>query len=201
MTLEIALTACSMLLIIGLTPGPSTVRAATLSISAGVPTGLFFAVGVGVGYACVLLICSSLLNSSRSFGPNFEMFQRCAGIALVFWMSLKIILSKPSNESPFTVQAAGGAIWRAIILQFVNPKAWIAGFIVTEGATSGIGSGSLTWWVLPLLSFVILFLSVAVWALASGLLRPMMNSAFRFRAFHAAMGLCLMGTVVPAMSG
>lgn len=201
MTLDIVLTACSMLLIFGLTPGPSTVRAATISVSAGVPTGLLFAVGVGIGYACILLISGSLMETSRSVGPNFAKFQRLLGIALVVWMSFKIILSKPLSAQSLTVQAAGGTVWSAIVLQFVNPKAWIAGFIVMEGVTANADSGSLAWWILPLLCFAILFSSVAIWVLAGGLLRPMMSNAFRFRTFHATMGLCLLGTLVPAMSG
>ena len=82
----------------------------------------------------------------------------------------------------------------AFLLQWLNPKAWIAAAAGTALFAQAAVPHAL--WTFIGIYFVVCYASLALWAWAGGVLSPFLQQGKRMRGFNVMMGVLLCLTAV-----
>lgn len=104
------------------TPGPNNTVLMTLGLNYGFKKSLPFLAGIQTGIILVLAALALGLNAILEANPQILTWLRYAGFAYILYLSWRIIRS-PEVSQDFAFVPLG--YFKAVSLQFVNPKVWI----------------------------------------------------------------------------
>lgn len=113
------------------TPGPNTTLAAALAANHGLRHAMRFVLGVPVGWGLLLLACAAGLGGLLQALPWLRGAVKWAGLGYMLWLAWALAHSGRLAETQGTRFDVG--FWRAVLLQFVNIKAWMAALLVSAG--------------------------------------------------------------------
>jgi threonine/homoserine/homoserine lactone efflux protein len=110
------------------TPGPNNLMSMSNAGRLGFRKGMPFNLGVLAGFVIVMAACTLLCSLLSSVIPQIERPMRFAGAAYMLFLAWKTFKSTDG------VGEAGGAkgFWSGFLLQFVNPKIYVYGFVSME---------------------------------------------------------------------
>jgi threonine/homoserine/homoserine lactone efflux protein len=169
-----------------ISPGPVNLVALTTGLNNGFRFALPFVSGAAVGFALLLLALGLGVGSIASSYPLFLSVLGYGGSIFIFYMGYKITTADLTvNQTSKT----SSSFVHGVVLQWLNPKAWIAG-------VAGIGAFELEE-LYPLLQFVttyfiICYASIACWALVGEKMNLVLNQATKLKIFNVVMGSLLM---------
>jgi threonine/homoserine/homoserine lactone efflux protein len=169
-----------------ISPGPVNLVALTTGLNNGFRFALPFVSGAAVGFALLLLALGLGVGSIASSYPLFLSVLGYGGSIFIFYMGYKIATADLTvNQTSKT----SSSFVHGVVLQWLNPKAWIAG-------VAGIGAFELEE-LYPLLQFVITYFvicyaSIACWALVGEKMNLVLNQATKLKIFNVVMGSLLM---------
>lgn len=189
MTLVIAMFLFS--LIMSITPGLVNMIILSSGINHGIKTTIPYVSGATIGFTFLLLFIGFGFSKFINAYPFFLTYLAIAGSIYIIYMGYKIACSKPEmgirkNNIP--------KFHEGFLLQWINPKAWIA-------CVSGVSIFSSSNSYKPLLTFsmiyfVICYLSLGVWAILGEKVSHLLKNQFRLRFFNFILGLMLMITAI-----
>lgn len=193
---------CLFAMVGAVSPGPVNVVAAYAGIRYGWFRASEHVLGASVAYALVVLICGLSLSQIADYVPAISPLIRWAGCGYLIWLVVKIFrapfldLSGPLSapEKQLFIQGS--------LLQILNPKAWI---FASSGVSLYVLNQTVTsnalWWFC-LVSLIVCFVGVGVWAVVGQLLRCWLSSPARQKLFHYGLAAMLCVSVVTiAMDG
>lgn len=194
MSAEQAAAFAAFALVAAITPGPSNVMLTATGAAAGVRGGLPCLLGVATGMASMMLVVSLGLGALVLDEPRVLAALRWGGAVLLLWLAWKIATATSADSE---AEARPIGFLDAATFQWLNPKSWL----VSAGAAAtyfNAGAGS------PLaqaLAIAALFFAVALpacflWLAFGAAMRRLLGEPRRRRAFNAAMGALLAGSVV-----
>ena len=184
--MAVFLAMCIYSLSMSISPGPVNLVALTTGLNNGFRFALPFVSGAAVGFALLLLALGLGVGSIASSYPLFLSVLGYGGSIYIFYMGYKITTADLSvNQTSKT----SSSFVHGVVLQWLNPKAWIAG-------VAGIGAFELEE-LYPLLQFVITYFvicyaSIACWALVGEKMNLVLNQATKIKTFNVVMGSLLM---------
>lgn len=188
---SILLTMSAFALSMSISPGPVNMVIVASGAHHGVWRTLPFVSGATLGFTALLLFIGFWFGRVMEHYPVFFKYLGVAGCLFIGYVGYKIALAAPDlsiehKETPRFIQG--------VLLQWLNPKAWIA-------CASGIAlfahdhkPASLL--VFAMLYCVICYGSLTVWAVLGDKASRLLNSPSRIRAFNTTMGALLMGTAI-----
>lgn len=187
MTLLLAMFSFS--LVMSITPGPVNMIILSSGINYGVKRTIPYVSGATVGFILLLLFIGFGFSQFIKAYPFFLTYLAIVGSLYIIYMGYKIASSKPELEIS---KKNTPKFYQGFLLQWINPKAWIA-------CVSGVSIFSSVNTYGPFLKFTIIYflvcyISLGAWAILGDKISYLLKDHLRLRLFNFTMGLLLMIT-------
>lgn len=173
-----------------ITPGPVNILILSSGVHYGFRPSLRLVFGATSGFCLLLLLIGLGLHELLVIFPNLTTVIQWAGVAFLLFMAFK--LATTSGELGKTRADKGPSMITGALLQWVNPKAWLAA-VAGMGAYAANGAPALVW-EFTVLYFAVCFASVACWAYTGAFLGRFLNDAAHIRLFNRIMALLLVAS-------
>ncbi|KIF95441.1 LysE family translocator [Enterobacter cloacae] len=170
-------------LTMSISPGPVNMVIISSGASYGFRKTFPFVSGATIGFTLLLIVIGFGFYTTIEKYPFFFKYLNVAGSAFIIYVGYKIASSRP--ELSLTNSEAPGFI-QGFLLQWLNPKAWIA-------CASGVvlfsePSNNVSLIIFIMIYFFVCYLSLAAWAFLGKNVSKLLNSIGRIRAFNFCMG-------------
>ncbi|WP_419799889.1 LysE family translocator [Terasakiella sp.] len=139
MTLFLAMTSFAMAL--SISPGPVNMVTLVSGVNNGVMRTLPFVIGACVGFTALLYMTGVGTGALLQNYPRAMDILHFGGTAFIFYMGVRIAFAKGSLEKS---QARLPKFYEGFLLQWLNPKAWIACLSGIGAFASGENEANLT---------------------------------------------------------
>jgi len=189
MSLILAMSAFA--LVMSVTPGPVNIVTLTSGANYGVARTLPFVSGATVGFTALLLVLGLGAAQLLESAPDLMRLIGALGAAFILYMAFKLVtadgaLSESNGKRPgFT---------DGVLMQWLNPKAWIACVSGIAAFTTQNDFSSLA--LFCTLYFFICYAGVGVWAVIGRQAQFLIRSETRLKGFNRVMGAALAGVGV-----
>jgi len=166
-----------------ISPGPVNMVIVASGANHGFWRTAPFVSGATLGFTLLLIFIGFWFLRVIEGHPAFFAYLGAAGAVFIIYIGCKIAWSPPTlalekGETPTFLQGA--------LLQWLNPKAWIAGAAGTALFSRPQTHATLITFIA--IYFVVCYVSLAAWAVLGDRAALMLNSARRVRIFNLAMG-------------
>lgn len=186
LTLLIAMFSFSLSM--SISPGPVNITILSSSMNYGFKPTFTFISGASIGFTALLAaVCFGLFQFLQLY-PILMDFITLAGTALLLWMGWKIISAKstaihanPVGDPP--------SFKHGVLMQWLNPKAWIAAVAGTALFSSSGDPQDLLYFVL--IYFIVCYLSLILWGIAGDYFSEYLNKGQRAKILNLMMGTVL----------
>ena len=163
-----------------ITPGPVNILVLGSGAQYGFRASLRLVFGAAAGFCLLLLLIGLGLHELLTAFPALTTFIQWAGVAFLLFMAWKLAVSDGTlGKGDVT---SGPKALTGAILQWVNPKAWMAS-IAGMGAYAASGASSLVW-EFTAIYFVMCFASVTCWAGIGAFLSRFLGNPARVQMFN-----------------
>ncbi|WP_338293316.1 LysE family translocator [Planctobacterium marinum] len=174
-----------------LSPGPVNIVSMNMGSTLGFNRALHFVAGATIGFIVQLLLTGISATMVLQDLVTYSHYLRYPGALYMLCLALVILGSKPDPDAETKTEQQNGFV-SGMLIQWINPKAWIA--CVAGTSAFILGKSHTDFALFLLVYFVVCFCSVALWAAAGRLMmRHLQHTVFRriFNLFLASMlGLC-----------
>ncbi|WP_025123323.1 MULTISPECIES: LysE family translocator [unclassified Serratia (in: enterobacteria)] len=170
-----------------ITPGPVNIVALSCGAQFGFTTSLRHVTGATLGFTLLLVLIGLGLHEVLAWWPGLTTAILWAGVVFLLYMAYQLAVDDGRLSQGAQRQAP--SFWYGALLQWLNPKAWLAS-VASMGAFVGDGEMRLLW-LFAGLYFVICYLSIACWAYAGAMLSGLLQRAHNLRLFNRLMALLL----------
>ncbi|MDN5648602.1 MAG: LysE family translocator [Acinetobacter sp.] len=173
-----------------ISPGPVNLTILTSSMNYGVKATFAFISGATIGFTLLLAsVCFGLYQMIVIYPVLLDVIT-ILGTVLLLWIGLNILRAKGtviSSQSQDEVKIP--TFIQGALMQWLNPKAWIAAVAGTGLFSTGHIHAVLL--VFVVIYFVVCYLSLLLWGIAGEKLASFLNTGNRARLFNIVMGLLL----------
>ncbi|MBS0287035.1 MAG: LysE family translocator [Proteobacteria bacterium] len=176
-------------LAMSISPGPVNMIILSSGVNYGVKKTIPYVSGATIGFTLLLLCIGFGFYQVINAYPSLFSMLAIVGATYIIYMGYQIAISKPTlqvekNDVP--------KFYQGFLLQWLNPKAWIA-------CVSGVSIFSSTQSYIPLLTFtliyfVICYVSLGAWAVLGDRVSVLLKNDFRLRLFNMITGSLLIIT-------
>ncbi len=186
MTLLLAM--ATFALALSISPGPVNMICLSSGVHNGIWRTLPFVTGATVGFTLLLYLIGAGGGTLLQEYPTALQVMNLLGTGFILYVGWKIMTADGALEKQ---QARQPKFLEGAVLQWLNPKAWIASVSGVAAFVSGEGLGTLS--VFCLVYFILCYLGVAFWAVVGAYAQNLLNTQDRMKLFNRVMGgsLCL----------
>lgn len=179
----------SFSLVMSITPGPVNMIILSSGISYGARRTIPYVSGATVGFTLLLLFIGFGFSQFIKAYPFFLTYLAIMGSLYIIFMGYKIASSKQELEIS---KKDAPKFYEGFLLQWINPKAWIA---CVSGASIFSSAESYdSFLTFTIIYFIVCYLSLGVWAVLGDKVSYLLKDYFRLRLFNFTMGMLLMIT-------
>ena len=183
MTITTLFAMFSFSLAMSISPGPVNMMIISSGINHGVKKTMPFVSGATIGFTLLLVMIGFGLMNILNVYPSLLHYIEVSGAIFIIYMGYKIATSisdlSTSNNDKKTLKFHEG-----FLLQWLNPKAWIA---CVSGVSMFVSSTS-TFVVFVIIYFVVCYLSLSIWGVLGQKMTKFLNTPIRLKAFNILMG-------------
>lgn len=194
MSLLIAM--CLFSLTLSISPGPVNMVIVSSGANHGIRRTMPFVSGATIGFTLLLIFVGFWLVQLVRSQPMFLTYLELAGAAFLIYVGYKIAMA-PGDIS--VEHKRTPTFMEGFVLQWLNPKAWIA--CASGAALFSDPTTNSTLTIFVVVYFLICYASLAVWAVLGDRASLLLTSPSRMRAFNLAMGGMLMLTAASMLYG
>ncbi len=192
MDLSIILPMSTFALVASISPGPVNIIGLSSGARHSLPKGLVFVTGATIGFIILFLAVGYGLNSLLAVFPNMERWITWAGILFLLYLSYRLACDKGMIREGDSAKAPSFLI--GFLMQWLNPKAWIA-------SAAGIGAyteaGNLSQlWLFAALYVPICWLSLSCWVCGGAFLRQKIHQPKKLRFINRILAALLAASCV-----
>ena len=196
MEISLLLSMSGFALAMSISPGPVNLVALGTGARYGFPASLRHVVGATLGFILLLLLMGLGLGGALSRWPVAADAIHWGGVLFLCYMAWQLLVDRGQLER---VEGAPPAFWYGALMQWLNPKAWLAASM-GMGAYGAVGDvGQIVWFTS--LYLVICLVSIACWAYVGSCLQAVLLSPHRLRWFNRAMAVLLVVSMAPVVIG
>lgn len=187
MEMSLLLSMAGFALAMSISPGPVNLVALGSGARYGFLASLRHVVGATLGFIMLLLLMGLGLGATLLQWPLAADALRWAGVIFLGWMAWQLLVDSGRVEGG---DGVAPSFWYGALMQWLNPKAWLAASMGmgVYGAVGGSGQMMLFTGIY----LVICLCSIACWAYAGSYLQGLLLSPVRLRWFNRAMALLLL---------
>ncbi|WNG17250.1 LysE family translocator [Cystobacter fuscus] len=170
-------------LTMSISPGPVNMVIVSSGANNGVRHTMPFVSGATIGFTLLLIFVGFWFQQMINAYPTFFMYLELAGSAFIIYVGYKIATSEPEISIE---KRAVPTFMQGFLLQWLNPKAWIA--CASGAALFSSPTTHLTLVTFIVIYFVICYLSLAAWAVLGDRMTTLLKKQSHIRAFNVTMG-------------
>lgn len=189
MELALILAMTMFSLSMSISPGPVNMVIIASGANHGFWRTLPFVSGATIGFTLLLVFVGFWLLAVIEHYPVFFKYLGVTGSAFIIHVGYKIATARPELEMKETARPG---FLQGALLQWLNPKAWIA--CASGAALFSSPQTHSTLIVFMAIYFVVCYLSLAAWAVLGDRVALLLNSRQRIRLFNLMMGGTLIAT-------
>lgn len=190
MSMAVLLAMFTFSLVMSISPGPVNMISVSTGATYGAWRAFRFVSGATVGFTMLLVVSAFGLATLVTNHAGVLDALSVAGFAFMMYLGGKIMLATPDLD---TERDAVPRFADGFMLQWLNPKAWMACVSGVSLFTGAAGASRLT--IFVVMYFFVCYVSLFAWALLGGALSGVLaGRAARLRVFNAVMGGLLMVT-------
>lgn len=189
---SIALPMAAFALAASISPGPVNIVCLSSGTHYPIAKGLIFVTGATLGFIFLFLAIGAGLYSVLNVAPLLEAFLRWAGILFLLYLSYQLLQHDGRVEESGDVNAPG--FITGAIMQWLNPKAWLASAAGIGAYTSANEPYQL--WLFAGLYLPICWLSLASWVYAGAFLKRYVHRPIILLTINRALAICLAASAI-----
>ncbi|MFS4580001.1 LysE family translocator [Phaeobacter sp. C3_T13_0] len=183
-------------LIASVTPGPSNVLLTTVGAGVGVLRGMPALIGTALGTVLILFIVGFNLGVTILESQAMLTVLHVAGMGAVLWLAWSIATAAVFDE----IEQRGGTLKfgfvSAMLLQWVNPKAWIVSVSIV-GTSMAVEGSAIEQSAILSLIFILAAAIGCFLRLASGVaMRKLLQHPTNAQLFNMTLGLGLAASMI-----
>lgn len=196
MDTSVVISAAIFGLVTSVTPGPNNTYLLASGMNYGLRRSMPYLMGIITGLTIIVLSVIFGLGLVFVTFPAVYQVLKWVGFAYICWMAFGIARSGTKTAQAKTSQHVG--YWKALVFQFVNPKAWIvsASFVATYVP---VGEGVAGAVFLALILVITTFPGAFVWAALGQLLSNWLRDPKKRQTFNYVAAILLVLSMVPAL--
>lgn len=185
--MSLILSICAFALSMSITPGPVNLITLSSGLEYGFRQTLSFVTGATVGFSLLLLIIGLGLGTVtfKTFLPYILLSY--LGAFYIVYMGIVLIRNKTSIE--FKQASKKPHFFQGVILQWLNPKAWLACLAGISGF--GLNDSNILLFIFVGIYSVICYCSIASWAIMGAKMADLINHRKWQMVFNRSMGVTL----------
>lgn len=149
-----------------ISPGPVNLICLSCGIRYNLRIGLTFVTGATLGFVALFLAVGFGLHSLFNLFPLFKTVLYWSGIAFLLYLSVQLFFDKGELNSPNAKQPN---FLTGAIMQWLNPKAWIASASGISAYTNGQSIDTIG--VFALIYLPVCWLSLSCWVFSGAFLQ------------------------------
>lgn len=177
-----------------ITPGPVNLLATTTALNFGSRAAIKHVSGAALSYALVVFISGSLLQTVLEVLPGLEGVMQFLGSLFLIYLGYRIF------SAPVTVlqssHTRGSGFITGSLTQLLNPKAWMVAISGVSLYVVGQENENQVLIIFTVISFVICWFGVGVWALLGKVLAKYLENPTQQRNFNRGVAIVLVIAVV-----
>ncbi len=176
-----------------ISPGP--VNLVGLSCGGRYPLrfGLIFVSGATIGFLLLFVLVGLGLSSLFEQWPLVYQWLRWAGVGFLLYLSWVLFFS---GDVMHTDDSAAPGFWTGFLMQWLNPKAWLA----SAAGLSAYAKTQQEFWLFTLLYGPICWLSLTCWVLAGAYFRRWLQQPGRIKYFNRVLSLLLLISALASLT-
>lgn len=185
-----------------ITPGPNNIMLLASGMNYGYRATFPHLLGIGVGFAVMLVLVGIGIMQIIEFYPSFLMILKIICTLYLLYLAAKIANAAPLSSKAGQNMHAGKpmTLAQAALFQWVNPKAWTMQLTAVSVYTPS--DPVLIDFLLVAAVFLIMVIPVnSLWILAGQQLRPFLNNQKRMRVFNNICAILLVISLYPIFIG
>jgi len=183
--MALILAMCAFSLSMSITPGPVNIICLSSGVNHGFRKTLPFVSGATIGFVLLLITIGSGLSSFADPDSIFLILLHYLGSGFIAFIGVKIIADQDRVETNKKQQSIPTFVDGAL-LQWLNPKAWLA--CVAGTVTFGVNEANNQLWLFVGIYFVICYLSIACWAIVGEHIKNWLKTPKNMRLVNFIMG-------------
>ncbi|PLY10079.1 MAG: lysine transporter LysE [Arcobacter sp.] len=185
MSFTIFLTMFSFALVMSISPGPVNMMIITSSINNGFAKTFSFISGATIGFILLLLCIGLGLSKIINLYPDILLYVEIFGFSFIIYLGIKILSSKASL-SINTKDKVNLKFYEGFLLQWLNPKAWIACISVIS-----MYSSAELFTIFVIIYFIVCYMSLSFWGILGSKVTKFFDTDLKLQVFNMTMGLVL----------
>ncbi|HGM5582464.1 TPA: LysE family translocator [Pseudomonas putida] len=194
--MSLSLSMAAFALAASISPGPVNIVALGSGARHGLRPSLGHAAGASLGFCLLLVLIGLGLHEVLLRWPVLSRLLHWGGVLFLLYMAWK--LSSDNGQLNARHQAQAPSFWHGAVMQWLNPKAWLAS-VAGVGAYTG-GDHQLLW-LFTWLYAPICFVSVASWAWAGSVISQYLGNPRHMRLFNRGLAVLLVASAVYLVLG
>ncbi|MDM1763237.1 MULTISPECIES: LysE family translocator [unclassified Acinetobacter] len=173
-----------------ISPGPVNLTILSSSMNYGAKRTFAFISGATIGFTALLAaVCFGLYQIIVIYPVLLDVIT-ILGTALLVWIGFNILRAEGANIQTENLDEANiPTFMQGALMQWLNPKAWIAAVAGTALFSASKNSYALAMFVL--IYFVVCYFSLWIWGVVGEKLADFLNVGKRTRIFNMLMGVLL----------
>lgn len=173
-----------------ISPGPVNLTILSSSMNFGAKPTFAFISGATLGFTALLAaVCFGLYQVIALYPALLDIIS-LLGTALLVWVGVNILRAKGKTiQTDVNDESKIPTFMQGALMQWLNPKAWIAAVAGTALFSASAYSFALVLFIL--IYFSVCYLSLLIWGIAGEKLAVFLNIGNRARVFNTMMGLAL----------
>ncbi|WP_438765623.1 LysE family translocator [Kushneria sp. TE3] len=173
-----------------LTPGPVNIMALSAGLNHGLSRSLRHVTGASMGFTLLLVLVGLGLQSLFHHVPLAGVLLRWAGVAFLLYMAAMLV--RASGQEATATPAAAPSFWHGAMMQWLNPKAWVASAAAVSAYTHDGASIA----VLAVIFFTLCYASVSAWAAMGSYLGARLTQPHHLRRLNRIMAALLVASAL-----
>ncbi|MFJ4395051.1 LysE family translocator [Pseudomonas sp. NPDC089395] len=184
--MSLSLSMAAFALAASISPGPVNIVALGSGVRHGLRASLAHVTGATLGFCLLLVLVGLGLHELLIRWPLLGVALHWGGVAFLLFMAWK--LASDNGQLGGAHQHQAPSAWHGAVMQWLNPKAWLAA-VAGVGAYTG-GEQQLLWWFTWIYA-PICFVSVASWAWAGSVIRQSLSEPRYLRLLNRGLAVLL----------
>lgn len=190
MSVSLLLPMSAFALAASISPGPVNIVCLSSGTHYPITKGLTFVTGATLGFMVLFLAIGAGLYSLLQVMPVLEEALRWAGLLFLLYLSYQLFRHDGSIHDQSANKPPG--LMTGAMMQWLNPKAWLASASGIGAYTSGNDPYQL--WLFALIYLPICWLSLASWVYAGAFLKRYINRPFILLSINRFLAICLLAS-------
>ena len=179
----------SFSLVMSITPGPVNMIILSSGINHGVKKTIPYVSGATAGFILLLLFIGFGFSQFIKAYPFFLTYLAIAGSLYITYIGYKISSSKSGLELS---KKDIPRFYEGLLLQWINPKAWIA--CISGASIFSSAESHDSFLMFTIIYFIVCYISLSIWAIFGDKVSYLLKNYYHLRVFNFIMGLILIIT-------